>query len=60
MKISKIVIIIAAVLVLVAIITISALNRDTRGENKVKNSEEIPLIDTAKPAVVKTATFAMG
>jgi hypothetical protein len=60
MKSSRIVIVITAVLVLIAVIAISFLNKDTRGENQVESNGELPLIDTTRPAVVKTATFAMG
>jgi len=60
MKLPLVAIIAAALLILAAVITISFINGETKGEDKVNNEVKIPAIDAARPATTETATFALG
>ena len=48
------------VFILAAIITIPFINGDTKGEDTVDNEITIPPIDSERPEVTETATFALG
>ncbi len=60
MKFYKIAAISAGLIAVIGAIAIPLINNETRGEDIVNDKVNIPPIDTARPAVIKTATFAMG
>lgn len=60
MKLPMVAIIAAALLILVAVITIPLIDGETKGEDKVNNEVKIPAIDAARPTETEIATFALG
>lgn len=50
----------AGLVVLGAVIFISCVNNDIRGEETMDNKADFPPIDAERPDVTATATFAMG
>ena len=60
MKLVVMTVIALGVFILAAIITIPFINGDTKGEDIVDKEIMIPPIDSARPVVTETATFALG
>jgi hypothetical protein len=60
MKFPFVVIIAVALLILAAVVATPLINGDTKGEDTVDKEITIPPIDSERPAVTETATFALG
>ena len=60
MKLSRMIVIVAGIIILAVIVVIPLLNGDTKGEDTVDKNIMISPIDAARPTVTETATFALG